>query len=114
MSVEIARRVADEPLLRPSDIPPSHDGLEVAGVLNPAAARIGDDVFLILRVAERPVRRDPPRDAETLELLGPHPTLRPLGPGHDADDVVPITLLDADEPQARLKVIYLPKDLPGL
>ena len=78
------------------------------------AARVGDDVYLMLRIAERPVRRDPPRGARTLKLEGPHPTLAPLDPGYGADDVVPITLMDADEPQVRLNIVYLPKDLPGL
>ena len=114
MGVDLGQRVAQEPLLRPTDVPPSHEGLEVASVLNPAAARIGDDVFLMLRVAERPIRRDPPPDAKTLDLLGPHPTLKPLGSGHRADDVIPITVLNAEEPQTRLDIVYLPKDLPGL
>src|SRR5436309_8543373 len=114
MTLEIARRVTDQPLLRPEEVPPSHDGLEVASVLNPAAARIGDEVCLLLRVAERPVRRDPPADARTLRLDGPHPTLAPLGRGYKADDVVPITLMDQEEPQTRLDIVYLPKDLPGL
>jgi predicted GH43/DUF377 family glycosyl hydrolase len=114
VSVDLGQRVAEEPLLRPTDVPASHAGLEVASVLNPAAARVGDDVFLMLRVAERPIRRDPPPDAKTLDLLGPHPTLGPLGPGHRADDVIPIVMLNADEPQTRLDIVYLPKDLPGL
>ena len=114
MTVDIARRVTSEPLLRPSDVPPSHQGLEVASVLNPAAARCGGRIYLLLRIAERPVRGDPPPDAKTLELDGPHPTLVPLGSGHRADDVVPITLMNADDPQSRLDIVYLPKDLPGL
>ncbi|HEY6957802.1 MAG TPA: glycoside hydrolase family 130 protein [Candidatus Limnocylindria bacterium] len=113
MALDIARRVTSEPLLRPSDVHPSHPELEVVSVLNPAAARVGDEIVLLLRVAERPVRRDPPAGALTLDLSGAHPTLMPLGRGRGADDVVPITLIDGDATE-RLQVVYLPKDLPGL
>lgn len=113
MVLDIARRVTSEPLLRPSDITPSHPALEVVSVLNPAAARVGHEVVLLLRVAERPIRREPPKDAVTLDLEAPHPELVPLGRGYGADDVIPIALLDGDSGE-RIHIVYLPKDLPGL
>ena len=113
MVLDIARRVTSGPLLRPSDVRSSHPELEVVSVLNPAAARVGGEVVLLLRVAERPIRRDPPRDALTIDLAGAHPKLTPLDSGLGADDVVPITLIDGDATD-RLQVVYLPKDLPGL
>ena len=113
MVLDIARRVTSEPLLRPSDLAPSHPELEVVSVLNPAAARVGDQIVLLLRVAERPIRREPPKGALTLDLGAPHPELVPLDRSYGADDVVPIALIDGDSGE-RIHVIYLPKDLPGL
>jgi predicted GH43/DUF377 family glycosyl hydrolase len=46
-------------LLGPDDFPPSSPELEVLGVLNPGAARLGDEVVLLVRVLER-VRRSEP------------------------------------------------------
>ena len=114
MALDIARRVADEPLLRPADVPPSRPDLEVASVLNPAAARVDGEIHLLLRVAERPVAVDPPRGARTIDLSGPHPRLVPLDGGLRADDVVAITLLDTSGERPQLGVAYLPKALPGL
>jgi beta-1,2-mannobiose phosphorylase / 1,2-beta-oligomannan phosphorylase len=111
----IAERVSSEPLLVPSDVTPSHEGLEVVGVLNPAAARVDGEYVLLTRVAER-VRSDvaPPPGARTLDLESAHPSLVPLGTGYGADDVVPIIMLDVEADHRALDVCYLPKDLPGL
>jgi predicted GH43/DUF377 family glycosyl hydrolase len=113
MVLDIARRVTGEPLIRAEDVRPSHDGLEVVSVLNPAAARCGDEVALLLRVAERPVRHDPPPDALTLDFEATHARLVPLGRGYGADDVVPIVVRE-NEAAGDPVVAYLPKDLPGL
>lgn len=51
------RRLATRLLLRPEDVPPSRDDFEVVGVFNPGAARVGGEVVLLVRVAERPVER---------------------------------------------------------
>ncbi len=40
-------------LLTPADVQPSHDALEVVSVFNPGVADLGDDVVLLVRVAER-------------------------------------------------------------
>jgi len=48
------RRLFNACLLRPSDLQPSHDDLEVVGVFNPGAVAVGDEVVLLARVAERP------------------------------------------------------------
>jgi predicted GH43/DUF377 family glycosyl hydrolase len=47
-------RLSTHLLLRPQDVPPSRDGWEVIGAFNPGAARFGDNVVLLVRVAERP------------------------------------------------------------
>ncbi|MDR0902276.1 MAG: glycoside hydrolase family 130 protein [Opitutaceae bacterium] len=51
-----AIRFPNNPILRPSDIPPSREGLEVAGVLNPGAFQYNGRTGLLLRVAERPAQ----------------------------------------------------------
>jgi beta-1,2-mannobiose phosphorylase / 1,2-beta-oligomannan phosphorylase len=46
------------PILRPSDVPPSRPDFEVIGVLNAAVARLGAEILLLLRVVERPLNED--------------------------------------------------------
>jgi predicted GH43/DUF377 family glycosyl hydrolase len=41
-------------LLEPNDVPASRDDFEVVGVFNPGAVRVGDEVVLLVRVAEQP------------------------------------------------------------
>ena len=52
-------RLSTRLLLRPEDVPPSRDDFEVVGVFNPGAVRAGDEVVLLVRVAERPRERRP-------------------------------------------------------
>ncbi len=48
-------------LLKPADVPPSRDDLEVVGVFNPGAVATGngDEVVFLVRVAERPLAERP-------------------------------------------------------
>ena len=48
------RRLSDQPILQTSDVKPSIEGFEVLGAFNPAACIFGDEVILLLRVAEAP------------------------------------------------------------
>jgi predicted GH43/DUF377 family glycosyl hydrolase len=50
-------RISTNLLLRPEDVPPSRDDWEVIGTFNPGAVRVGDDVIILVRVAERPRER---------------------------------------------------------
>ena len=52
-------RAPDNPLIRPEDVPASRSDFEVIGVFNAAAARLQEEVILLLRVAERPINTDP-------------------------------------------------------
>jgi beta-1,2-mannobiose phosphorylase / 1,2-beta-oligomannan phosphorylase len=52
-------RLSTRLLLRPQDVPASRDDFEVVGVFNPGAVRVGDEVVLLVRVAERPRGRRP-------------------------------------------------------
>lgn len=51
------RRLSTQLLLRPEDVTPSRDDLEVVGVFNPGAVQVEHEVVLLVRVAERPRER---------------------------------------------------------
>ena len=42
------------PIITPADVKPLRDDFEVVGVFNTAVTRLGDEVLLLMRVAERP------------------------------------------------------------
>jgi beta-1,2-mannobiose phosphorylase / 1,2-beta-oligomannan phosphorylase len=48
------RRLSTNLMIRPEDMPPSREDWEVIGTFNPGAVRLGNDVVLLVRVAERP------------------------------------------------------------
>ena len=50
----ILPRCFEKLLLRPSDLKPSRDDFEVVGAFNPGVVRAGDEVVMLVRVAERP------------------------------------------------------------
>jgi beta-1,2-mannobiose phosphorylase / 1,2-beta-oligomannan phosphorylase len=52
-------RLSTRLLLRPGDLPASRDDFKVVGVFNPGAVRAGDEVVLLVRVAERPREHRP-------------------------------------------------------
>lgn len=52
-------RPAQNPVITPKDIEPSGSDFEVIGAFNPAVTRLGDEILLLLRVAERPISRHP-------------------------------------------------------
>jgi len=51
---DLAKRFAENPILRPSDVRPSREDMGVECLLNPGAFRYGGRTGLLLRVAERP------------------------------------------------------------
>jgi len=51
-------RAAENPILGPEDVRPSREDFEVIGVFNAGVARYGEEVILLLRVAERPINED--------------------------------------------------------
>ena len=55
---DIANRFNENPILAPADIRPSHEGLKVECLLNPGVFRFRGKIWLLLRVAERPVQKD--------------------------------------------------------
>ncbi|AIT09333.1 glycosidase [Candidatus Francisella endociliophora] len=55
---DLAKRFQQNPILKPADIVPSHPDLEVTCLLNPGVFRFDNKVWLLLRVAERPVQKE--------------------------------------------------------
>ena len=55
---DLAKRFSQNPLLAPRDLVPSHEGLEIACLLNPGVFRYDNKTWLIVRVAERPQQQE--------------------------------------------------------
>ena len=55
---DISKRFAQNPLIGPSDIRPSSEGMQIECVMNPGAFQYDGKTWLIMRVAERPVHND--------------------------------------------------------
>ncbi|MDR1200580.1 MAG: glycoside hydrolase family 130 protein [Tannerellaceae bacterium] len=56
--MDIAKRCERNPLLKPSDLKAGIKGMEIACLLNPGVFRFDDKIWLLLRVAERPVQKE--------------------------------------------------------
>lgn len=52
--MDIAKRNPNNPIMRPSDLKPGIEGMEIACLLNPGVFRMDGKTWLVLRVAERP------------------------------------------------------------
>ena len=55
---DIAKRFSQNPLLSPSDLKASIDGLEITCLLNPGVFKFQNKTWLIVRVAERPAQKE--------------------------------------------------------
>jgi len=55
----MVRRLMEQLLIHPKDIPPSRSDFEVIGAFNPAAVVVGREVKLLVRVVERPCEKRP-------------------------------------------------------
>jgi predicted GH43/DUF377 family glycosyl hydrolase len=53
------QRYAENPLITPSDVKPHREDFEVIGAFNAGIATYKDEVLMLLRVAERPISKDP-------------------------------------------------------
>ncbi|UCH21701.1 MAG: glycosidase, partial [Deltaproteobacteria bacterium] len=47
------RKYENNPIIKPSDVKPSIKGYKVVGAFNPGATIYGDEILLLLRVAEK-------------------------------------------------------------
>lgn len=54
---DLAKRFEQNPLLKPRDINPSMEGMTVECLLNPGVFRYEKKIWLLIRVAERPVQK---------------------------------------------------------
>jgi beta-1,2-mannobiose phosphorylase / 1,2-beta-oligomannan phosphorylase len=54
--IDLAQRLSQNPILRPRDLRPSVEGMEVTCLLNPGVFRHQGKIWLLVRVAERPVQ----------------------------------------------------------
>jgi predicted GH43/DUF377 family glycosyl hydrolase/glycosyltransferase involved in cell wall biosynthesis len=113
--LQIAHRVQGNPLIKPADVAPSQDGVEVISTINPGVARVGDETVLLLRVAERPRPDVPPGpDAVMVDLSGPEPRPVPLPGGLSHEQLVGLAFFDHTQEPPRVVIGYVPRDLPGL
>ena len=55
----ILRRLYEQCLLRPADLKPSSDSMEILSTFNPGVAAMDGEVILLVRVAERPKEKRP-------------------------------------------------------
>jgi predicted GH43/DUF377 family glycosyl hydrolase/glycosyltransferase involved in cell wall biosynthesis len=113
---DLGLRLATNPILTAADVTPSQPGLEVVSVFNAAAARVGGEVVLLLRVAERPraLTGPAPAEAQTLDLANPDAGLSPLPPGIPGENLVGLSYHDASRTPPGVVVAYLRRDLPGI
>lgn len=114
-SSDLGRRVLNNPIVSASDVTPSRPSMEVVSVTNAAAAQVGDEVVLLLRVSERArTGSEPPEDALTLDLTVSDPRLHQLGEGYGSEDLVSFAYLDTSASPRRIVDVFLPRALTGL
>ena len=53
--MDIAKRCEQNPLLAPKNLKAGIDGMEITCLLNPGVFRYQDKIWLLLRIAERPI-----------------------------------------------------------
>jgi predicted GH43/DUF377 family glycosyl hydrolase len=56
-AMDIAKRFSQNPLIRPVDLKPGIGGMEIVCLLNPGVFQFDGKIWLILRVAERPLQK---------------------------------------------------------
>lgn len=73
------QRYPENPLVTPADVKPSIDGWEVMCAFNAGVTRRGDEVLMLMRVAERPVSDDPNRVlVPMMDCAGGRPEIKVL------------------------------------
>lgn len=112
---QLGARLPANPILTAEDVKPSLPEFEVVSVFNAAAARVGDETVLLLRVAERPRElAEAGEGALMLDLAAPEAALRPLPAGTPGGDLVGIAMLDMQLDPPRVVAAYVPRGFPGL
>ena len=114
-TLKIAHRVHANPLITPASVTPSQPGFEVISTINPGVTKLGDEVVMLVRVAERPQRdAQPDPFAQMIDLSGSRPRPVPLPGGLQADQLIGMAYLDTELEPPSVVIGYVPKDLPGL
>ena len=54
--MDLAHRHTGNPILKPGDVKPGTDGMKIECLLNPGVFMFEDKIWMLLRVAERPVQ----------------------------------------------------------
>ncbi len=111
----VAARLEENPLIVPAHVPPTRPDMEVVCAFNPGAVRHGDEVVLLLRVAERPrLGAEPAHDACLLDISGPEPQFQPLDRDIPTDALIGLALFNPDGDPPGVVSGYVRRDLPGL
>ena len=72
-------RYPENPLVTPADVRPAVDGWEVMCAFNAGVIEFGDEILMLMRVAERPVSEDPDTIlVPVLDFDAPEPCLKTL------------------------------------
>ncbi|HEY8742368.1 MAG TPA: glycoside hydrolase family 130 protein, partial [Chloroflexota bacterium] len=108
-----ARRLPENPLLTPNDVPPSHPGWKVVCAFNAGAIKFGEETLLLLRVAERPEGVAPHAGEQEIDLSGASPTLKPVDTALPAADYIAVPMLDNGS-DGKVVVRYIRRDTPGM
>jgi len=111
----LATRLDNNPILTSADVPPSLPQLQVESVFNPAAARVGPETVLLLRVGES--ARCPERVSrgdQMLDISGPGERLYAAVEGTRGEELIGVTYLNTQSTPPTPAVAYLRRDLPGL
>src|SRR5260370_18042338 len=112
----LGQRLANIPILSNRAVAPSHAALEVVSVFNAAAATVGEETILLLRVGERPRAMTGllPVTARTLDPTVPEKGLQSLPTGMLRENAIGLAFLDpATEPPPRV-LAHVRKTLPPL
>jgi predicted GH43/DUF377 family glycosyl hydrolase len=56
--MDIANRFRQNSLLSPKDVKPSMEGMQVECILNPGVFKFNNKIYLLVRVAERPIQKE--------------------------------------------------------
>src|ERR1700694_2943357 len=113
---DLGQRLANNPILSSRDVAPSQAALEVVSVFNAAAATVGEETILLLRVGERPRAMTGllPATARTLDPTAPEKGLQPLPAGLLGENAIGLAFLDPATEPRHVVVAYVSKDLPGV
>jgi beta-1,2-mannobiose phosphorylase / 1,2-beta-oligomannan phosphorylase len=108
-------RYADQPILRTADVKPATEGFEVLGVFNPAACRFGDEILLLLRVAEAPPPERGWLHVPTVTMQNGEPTLQVRQFRRPADDHDPrVVTIDGQTYLTSLSHLRLARSRDGV